>query len=227
MDYQQADRMLQGRCRESRKLGNNTYLVRRDGGIAVRLHATDVVTFKLNGDVLLNSGGWRTPTTKDRINQYAPVIIAQERGVWFVGGNNVFADNMVIHPDGTMSGCCEEDPKADRVLKRKVKDYAQLYADALPLDMPGPGDCFYCYHVTETGQMLGDNIKNKDHLLLHIEEGYVVPSLAYHALKERHDAPAAFWSVFKGNGWSDRGFGEQVIKKAVYKYILSRLGYAV
>jgi hypothetical protein len=61
--------------RETRKIGNNTYARRLAGPfgpIAVRLHQTDVVTAYCDGSVVLNSGGWRTVTTKDRIGRYLP-----------------------------------------------------------------------------------------------------------------------------------------------------------
>jgi hypothetical protein len=53
--------------RSSRKLANNTYLERRnERTLAIRLHATDVVTITPNY-IELDSGGWHTPITKDRM----------------------------------------------------------------------------------------------------------------------------------------------------------------
>lgn len=61
-------------------LGNNTVLVERtewteDGEVtnyAVRLHNTDIVTFKSDGRIVLNSGGFYSRTTADRMNQFVP-----------------------------------------------------------------------------------------------------------------------------------------------------------
>lgn len=62
--------------RDRRKLQNNTYLERRDNGaLAVALHSTDVLTFYPSGHVTLNTGGWLTRTTADRINTYLPAGI--------------------------------------------------------------------------------------------------------------------------------------------------------
>lgn len=88
MDYNEAKTMLDsGRTenlRNRRKLANNTYLERRDDlTIAVKLHATDVVTFTPEG-TMLNTGGWFTSTTKDRINSYSPLKVYSEKGVWYV-----------------------------------------------------------------------------------------------------------------------------------------------
>jgi len=58
--------------RYQKTIGNNTVL--RDAGpgaIAVRLHGTDVVTVLADGSVTLDSGGYWTSTTKDRINAFA------------------------------------------------------------------------------------------------------------------------------------------------------------
>jgi hypothetical protein len=79
--YQEADEQLTGRCHKRRKIANNTWLERRstnfdsdiedpDDEIAVRLHNTDVVTFRRDGAITLNTGGWFTVTTKERINRF-------------------------------------------------------------------------------------------------------------------------------------------------------------
>lgn len=78
--YAQADKLLTGRNHESRKVGNNTYLQRRGDDIAVMLHATDIVTFHPDGTFTLNTGGWHTPTTLDRLREWAPVSI-ETRGI--------------------------------------------------------------------------------------------------------------------------------------------------
>lgn len=73
MDYREANILLQGRCRERRKIANNTWLERdEDGTLAVRLHNTRVLIFHKRGDVTVQSGGWNTVTTKNRINRYLP-----------------------------------------------------------------------------------------------------------------------------------------------------------
>jgi hypothetical protein len=93
MNYQSANEKLTGRCHDSRKLCNNTYLRRdyshRNGenDLAVRLHSTDVVVFHPNGSVTLNTGGYNTVTTKDTINCYSPCRVWSERGQMFVGVN--------------------------------------------------------------------------------------------------------------------------------------------
>ncbi len=85
MNFQEANAKLQGRCYESRKLQNNTYLKRRGKQvqrigrklvnvevIAVQLHATDVLSLFSDGRIRVNTGGWDTVTTRDRISRYLP-----------------------------------------------------------------------------------------------------------------------------------------------------------
>lgn len=85
MDFQTATATLKNR--ESKKVGNNTYLVRiSPETIGVRLHNTVVVRIHSDGTYTLNSGGWRTVTTKARINEFCPVRVSQKNYDWFVSG---------------------------------------------------------------------------------------------------------------------------------------------
>lgn len=79
--------------RRIRKIGNNTYLeqVHRDDpsllqGIAVRLHDTQILVFWEDGTIKLDSGGWKTPTTKHRLNGCLPYPfgVTQEKGHWYI-----------------------------------------------------------------------------------------------------------------------------------------------
>lgn len=76
--------------REERNAGNNTTLHRLDNGdIAVRLHYTDVVIYhspdsEHANTVTLNSGGWQTVTTKERMNRFTNVRVYQEDYQWYV-----------------------------------------------------------------------------------------------------------------------------------------------
>jgi hypothetical protein len=88
LTYEKADALLQGRCAKRRKLANNTYLERNsfDPTIAVVLHRTDIITLYPDGNVKLNTGGWNTVTTRDRLNRFCPdsVSVHSERGVCFL-----------------------------------------------------------------------------------------------------------------------------------------------
>lgn len=51
---------------------------------AIRFHATDVVGIYADGSYMLNTGGWRTVTTMQRINSYLPEgwMLTSERNEW-------------------------------------------------------------------------------------------------------------------------------------------------
>lgn len=69
------------------KVANNTFMEIEDNGdVRFRLHSTDVVIRHPDGSCTLNSGGWRTVTTKERLNRYAPCRVYQEKFSWFVVG---------------------------------------------------------------------------------------------------------------------------------------------
>jgi len=255
MNFKDLDAKLQGRNHESRKYERNTYLQRRKDNIAMLYHETDVATFFPNGDIKLDSGGWHTKTTKERMTSaigYDRFNLYSKNGVWYIGNRKsltsvIFKDGMVLKANGKIIGGIKETPKklkSDTKFKERVKKYAQKCADAVPLDQPSGGDCWYCYMQTDKSETLGDAFKDTSHLDEHMREGYVVPSLVYNALKQYYNAPAAMWETFKGSGWGEenqtttqnimmkmggfsRDFGKNAVRKSVYRYIMNRKGYGV
>ncbi len=101
--YTEAREALKGRA--SRTIANNTFLARDGEDIALYLHRTPVVTFKADGSIVLNTGGWHTVTTKDRLNRVARAhgwnLYADKR-VWYVahrsGAKFEFEDGFTIPP---------------------------------------------------------------------------------------------------------------------------------
>lgn len=80
--YESARQFLEGaRSKEAgRPVANNTRVFERmapDGTLsyAIRLHNTDVVTYLPGGQIILNSGGWPTVTTQDRISSFSPARV--------------------------------------------------------------------------------------------------------------------------------------------------------
>lgn len=86
MIHEKAVAMVRGKTnRSSRKIGNNTWGVIHDNGdVGIILHRTEVVTIHADGTYTLRSGGWRTVTTKDRMNTYCPFRVYQHKGEWSV-----------------------------------------------------------------------------------------------------------------------------------------------
>ena len=79
--------------KSAKKVGNNTFeVIYKDGCKAIRLHRTDVVTFRRDGGCVLNTDGWQTRTTKDRMNKYSPVSVYQVDSIWYVAQKRRISD---------------------------------------------------------------------------------------------------------------------------------------
>lgn len=229
--YQEAETTLKGR--ESRKLENNTYLKRRSADtIAVMLHATDVVTYHADGRIVLNTGGWKTVTTKDRITTYAPIRLWTERGVWYVSIDGTwnkqatFENGLTIHANGALEGVGAPPENLSKV-KRKISTYAKGYVDALQqgkIEPPGPGDCFYCQLRDTTGKPLQDG----SHIQSHLDESYYVPSLAVNAMERFGASQACRWAFqacVTGETHPFNAIGLEQLQKVIRRYVSQQLGY--
>jgi hypothetical protein len=87
---------------KSKLVRRNTRLTEYvDGKRTLRLHATDIITWTADGKIILNSGGWHTHTTKERINSALPlgVRVYQKDFKWYVTQNDKtvdFVDGMAL-----------------------------------------------------------------------------------------------------------------------------------
>ena len=109
--------------KNSKFIDNNTLSIEyQDGTKAIRLHNTDIVIIKDNS-YILNSGNYRTPTTKDRINKYSPARISQNNGQWFIKGY-LFYDGIEINLSGNIiSKKLESDDNKVNEMKKKIVNY--------------------------------------------------------------------------------------------------------
>lgn len=93
------------------KLGTTATSVRTDanGVTHVCYHSTDVVSFD-SKQIMLRTGGWRTATTKARMNQAAVQFslgysVSQVKGEWFISrrlsGGSMSADAIFIGEEMT------------------------------------------------------------------------------------------------------------------------------
>lgn len=89
---------------QMQKIGKvHTKVFRDNGYTVVRYHQTDVVRFN-DSEIILDSGGWQTATTKVRMNQASAqfglgFIVFQKDYAWFVqyrGMTVPFQDGMVL-----------------------------------------------------------------------------------------------------------------------------------
>ena len=217
--YAKADAQLQGRCKLSRKVANSTYLVRRGDDIALRLHATDVVTLHPDGSITLDSGGWHTVTTKDRINQYA--WISQRNGVWYLKDGTLFYDGVTIDANGNTVDPREVTDYELRLkaLKKQIKEYAKEFAaNTKDIAFPGSGDCWGCaFNVVDGDPTHRVEPMGTGHYFEHFEEGYFVPSLLGNAIRSRgYRDPAFIDQLVQTGTWSDT-------YSMLYKFLLKQL----
>jgi hypothetical protein len=89
------------------KLGHNTYVVNRvlpDGrdSMGIKYHQTVIVTYVIDGSIILDSGGYQTYTTKSHMNSVLPpgMRVYQDKHDWYVtnvnGTDLEFYDGMVL-----------------------------------------------------------------------------------------------------------------------------------
>jgi hypothetical protein len=81
------------------KIALNTYKIKTPQGYKVQYYDT-VIVEKVGNDTVINSGGFLTKTTKERINsEIYPAYISQKNYEWFLnkdGAKIPFIDNMKI-----------------------------------------------------------------------------------------------------------------------------------
>lgn len=162
-------------------IARNTRILKRGECYAVRLHSTDILTFHADGAVTYFAGGWRTVTTKARMNEYGPARVWSDRGEWIIN-EAPYAEHCRVLADGSVDGAGSlSDVAAERKLRAQVKRYAHAYVGALTSGKIGPptnGDCWGCIMRAQNGER---PMGGADHILSHMEERYFVPSLAHNA----------------------------------------------
>ena len=222
--YTQLDELAQTR---KRKLGNNTYLViRNDDGYGIRLHDTEVV-IHYKDRIVLNSGGYKTLTTKSRMNEYTPFNVIQKQKVWYVNGIP-FEDGITLYNNGTIKGQ-GKDPKETIKLTKRVKQYSKDYAkEFIKGNVPAPsnGDCWGCLFHKDGKPTIG----GKEHILSHLDDKYYVPSMLYNMFDSGYLSLYAKGVI--SEIWNDKPVNDlyslelvsKQIQKAIYKFCARDLG---
>lgn len=197
---------------------NTLEITYNNGDRAIRLHDTDIAIFKINGDIILNTGGWKTTTTKDRLNKFTPFSISQNKGIWYINDIIVFYDGMILDNKGKLkSKIVNVDFKKINKIKKDISKYISLIDTIEILPIPNDGDCWHClFHTTTDNTSLGDATKDNTHLTDHIKEGYLHGSILVNAMRE--------------NGYRDEQIGldyqmnlRDTFKRALRRYLYKRL----
>lgn len=209
----------------ARKVANNTFSYTTEDGCEVfRLHKTDVVTRLPDGRIKLDSGGWKSVTTKDRMNLFAGAgtdrfsnfCIFSGKGGWRVARRGEW-DKSVAFYDGMILPDALDNPSAEdqsdqreaeaKKLKKEIATFAKLYEKGIP--MPGAGDCWLC--------KMPDN-GDTEHLRDHMREGYAHGTLAVNAMR---------WAGHKDDSIRfhvERDFASHIVVRAVRRYLQFKLG---
>lgn len=237
-----------GKLMGRKKLGNNTWAEVTPDTFEVRivLHSTPVVAFAPDGMVTLDSGGWRTVTTKQRMNQYAPKArVWSERGEWklsvggvafpYHDGIRYNGDTLAVESDPL--AILELEQKADKrkQVRKQVKGWlSRLMGDEqarnhLADKLEGQdfgGDCLYCRRVSKddgTYAALGDELGGHDHLELHLEEDYFVPMLFVNAAIEKYGERVGVNAALLATPVELRRGDRLTLTTALVKYFEQRL----
>ena len=219
-----------------KKVAHNTVrYTNSDGAEVIRLHHTDIILKNKDGTVTLDTGGWKTPTTKDRLNRFSPVRVYSKRGTWFVDGEVPFYDGLTVAEDGTVpreeEKRAEHDAKATRKLIGEINKFVKKLDDLPELPEPGAGDCWFCamFDREKVSEPDWNHHKasgptgNSDHLMSHIEEGYIHGWLLANALT---------WAGYRNPGLIFRmedsnlkaGREPKLLKNALRRYLKRKLG---
>lgn len=171
---------------------SNTVLKKDDDKFLIRLYDTEIISITPQNILTLDSGGYKTNTTKYRINELTNANISQAKKVWYVKDTEFF-DGIQIDLKGNVLNPLPETIKESFENKRKLLDKLitkycdgfQKMVEAGELQVPSNGDCWYCVMVTNEGICLGDATDNDDHIIQHLREQYFVPALLYNTLKTK------------------------------------------
>lgn len=220
MQYDEAKALLKTARVQARgkKINHHTYIVPADNeAVAVRLHETNIVTFAPDGTITLNSGGWRTATTKERMNDALRdhgVQITASNGMWYVGGS-LFYENIAIKDGVVLNPRMPVDLEIyKKQIDKMVKTYIKGFIDHIVengLEEPDGGDCWACHMKAMDGR---PDALGVDHYLSHFEEKYYVPSLFFTALMEKKYGNLPFiWNMMKDNVEFRKSEGTAILTK--------------
>jgi len=211
-----------------RKAGHSTVMWdegSEDGDIGVTclMYHKTIIVKKYQDKYVLNSGGYRTQTTKLRITEYleGEWYIHQANGHWRVStpleSGIFFYDGIVFSIEGKLLSENKEPNVAKEMRIRKaIKSYCDHIKKLDKLPQPSSGDCWYCCMVTEgENKQLVDATKNNDHIEAHVKDHYIHGSLILNALKEGGYNKEQMATAFH--------FCRHNVVRAVRSYIIKRL----
>lgn len=216
----------------ARKVANNTLEYDlEDGSRAIQHQDTVIVIKQTDGTIILNSGGWRTYTTKERINRYLPagVHLYQENHEWilevrknssperialFIDDIRIRPDKTFVFPDGTKNELAKR-----KATKKLIKNYTKKLREHIKengVPRRDTGDCWDCMFQIQAPETWKPSTT---HLQSHLEEEYIHGSLIWLALEWRsYKDPNFIIHVNPGDG--------DTIVRTVRAYFNRKMGIA-
>lgn len=136
---------LPARPEKARMAARNTLdYTMADGERRIRLHGTDVVTLYPDGGFMLDTGGWNTMTTRDRMNGWLPAgyTVYTRQGQIHLStpdGDWPFLQSIRVGPRGAVYP--DQGPEANKRLHRLIDRYCREYRKrGLPTAEESGGD---------------------------------------------------------------------------------------
>jgi len=237
--------LAKGKNKNDRPLANNTRVVRlSDSSIGIKLHNTIILTFFANDWIQFNTGGWKTITTRERMNRYQNICrLYTKKRIWYLlldkkeylyqDGIVLDANEMKVYPGMDI---LEELPpinahttKKQLGLKKQIDQYCNRFVEEFVNDrVPAPSgaDCWYC--------SIFSTVNNSDHLLMHIEENYYVPSLLFNAITQfkhklsiidQHNLATVWNNPDKKYQSTHMNFTAQRLRAILKSYMYQNLGF--
>jgi len=220
---------------------NTIEYFREDGTRVIRFHFTDIIEFAPDGTITFNSEGWRTYTTKERMNEFQnQVAIWQDHSKWYIGNvswncetrklegdKSLFYDGVKVK-DRIVLEKLEENPLENRRIKQ-INKLCRKIRDMKEIPLPSNGDCLICQTQLQGTCFTVDKNNSKpdkigikvklqsvDHLESHIKEGYVHGTLIFNALT---------WAGYNAGFIMEMGYRDIIIR-TVRRFLKFQLGIA-
>jgi hypothetical protein len=226
MTYQSLSDLLKNRDSRNYPKLAHTRIIRDGEVIQIQLHETKIAEFSSNGSIRLWTGGWKTQTTKARLNEVlggTGLYVYSVKGIWEVTGKPFSEGITCIPTEGGFYLSNFADDKQTEKEKRllsKCKAFARGYTIALAAGKISPdnsGDCFVCRCGT-THSCLEN----------HMEEKYYHVTLLSNAVRfkpvSRYAEGCIYSWLHKAGteeqlfGRSGRNIAAEQVRKSVFEY---------
>lgn len=230
------------RVKDARMVKRNTLSYITDmGECRLRLHGTDVAIKYPNDTIEIDTGGYNTKTTRDRLNDALDgtgLTVYTRAGSIHVGGRGQDCEFVRWARIESTGNVVTDLERGDSIPYDDVRAYVERYVDKLkrygvPLDMAGdpwiPVGSDGLYRAEHVRFWIGEPSAVRAHGEDPTQEGaqepYVFGTLVYNALRWSGlaDAGARMFMHDFNNG---RGDARRMVTQKVRRYLRACLGYA-